>query len=232
MGSTIARSDWPGRLKPSIAGLDEVARLQLAHAWEQEALGEHASIAAFSRLALDLVAAGAPPGLIHSAHRAAIDEIAHTRACFSLASAFAERDIGPGPFLEALGASPGATSRELVLRRLAVESLQDGCLHEGFVAEVAAESLTRSTDSVIGGVLAALAHDERKHAEFGWEVVRWALAEGGDTVRAAVRISISSLPGQTARQWMIPGDGRRQDAVDLFAKTRASVIAEAEKTVG
>lgn len=91
-----------------------------------------------------------------------------------------------------------------MLRRLAVESLQDSCLHEGFIAAVATECITRATDPAIGGVIAALAHDAHKHATFGWDVLQWALAAGEDTVRAAVRISLSSLPAQTARHWMLP----------------------------
>lgn len=230
--AVTARDDWPGKMKPSLVGLDDAARAKFARAWELEALSEHASIASFSRLALDLLAAGAPPTLVHSAHRAAIDEISHARACFSLASAYGGKDVGPGPFLDALGAAPSASSREFVLRRLAVESLQDGCLHEGFAAAVATEAVSKSTDTAVGGVLAALAHDEAKHATLGWDVVTWALAEGGDTVLAAVRISLSSLPAQTARQWVIPGDNRRQDAVDLWNKLRAEVIERAEKMVG
>ena len=44
-------------------------RRRLAELWSQDALLEHASIASFSRFALQLLAVAAPPALVAGAHR-------------------------------------------------------------------------------------------------------------------------------------------------------------------
>jgi hypothetical protein len=48
---------------------------------------EHASVAAFARFTLDLLALGAPADLVQSAQQALGDEIAHAELCFGLAGA-------------------------------------------------------------------------------------------------------------------------------------------------
>src|SRR5262249_9598845 len=73
------------------------ARAALARAWEADALLEHASIAAFSRFAMDLLAVGAPPDLITAALAAATDEVRHARLCFTLAQRYSGQVIAPLP---------------------------------------------------------------------------------------------------------------------------------------
>jgi hypothetical protein len=90
--------------------------------WLQSALFEHASIASFARLALDLMAFGAPPDLIEDAHRAALDEIRHARICFGLAGG----KEGPGPLVT----PPGVTS----LAELVRETIREGCVNETLAA--------------------------------------------------------------------------------------------------
>ena len=71
--------------------------------WLRAALLEHASIASFARFSLELLRYGAPPELVVGAHRAALDEVAHARLAFALASSWSGRDLGPGAMgLEAL----------------------------------------------------------------------------------------------------------------------------------
>jgi hypothetical protein len=74
-----------------------VERATQAEHWTKLGQMEHASIAAFARLQLQLLALGAPPDLVQACNQALIDETAHTRLCFGLASAYAGRGIGPGP---------------------------------------------------------------------------------------------------------------------------------------
>ncbi len=50
---------------------------------------EHASVAAFARLAIDRMIHGAPAELVDAAHVAARDEIRHAQQCYGIASAFA-----------------------------------------------------------------------------------------------------------------------------------------------
>src|SRR5207248_1646672 len=91
-------SEWLAKTTPDASTLSLDDREELARSWLVEARAEHASIAAFSALSLDLMAVGAPPRLLERAHRAALDEIVHARVCFALASAYAGEELAPGAF--------------------------------------------------------------------------------------------------------------------------------------
>ncbi|MEO8705430.1 MAG: hypothetical protein ABI867_35695, partial [Kofleriaceae bacterium] len=143
-------------------------RDQLADAWLESARLEHASIAAFARLALQLVAHGAPPALVAAAHAAALDEIEHARLAFAIASAYAGRPLGPGLF-------PTATRMVATgdLAELALETFVDGCLGETVAALDADRAAAAARDPMIAEILARIAADETRHAELAWSIVAW-----------------------------------------------------------
>jgi len=167
-------------------GVPESARAGLAAAWRENARTEHASVAAFARLTLDLMALGAPPELVASANRDALDEIRHTELCFSLARALDGASQGPGPFPEPRRARTLSRIRTLALAQLAVDSLIDGALHEGVSARVIAKLARRCGEPAIRSVLKEIAADEGRHTAHGWDVVEWCLAEGGTSVAQAL----------------------------------------------
>jgi len=103
----------------------------LAERWRENGKTEHASVAAFARLTLDLMALGAPPTLVAAANQDSLDEIRHAELCFSLATALDGTRWSPAPFPEAGRVPALPRSRPLALARLAVTSLVDGALHEG-----------------------------------------------------------------------------------------------------
>jgi hypothetical protein len=140
------------------------------------ALAEHASVASFSRLALELLALGAPPDLVDDAHAAARDEVRHARLTFGLASAGV--GVGPGP----LPLADLTLAADLV--SLAVATAREGCVAETISALQVAEA--SPADDAERAVLAVLARDEARHAAFAWRVLRWAIDAGGEPVRAAV----------------------------------------------
>jgi len=125
----------------------------LAEQWRQNGRSEHASVAAFARVTLDLMALGAPPRLLADANADAIDEIRHTELCFSLARSLDGKSEDPGPFPEASRVRPGPASRVMGLSALAVHSLIDGALHEGVSARVVAKLAKRCEVPAIRGVL-------------------------------------------------------------------------------
>jgi hypothetical protein len=90
------RRDWLAVLTPNIDGLSSEQREILASSWLADALDEHASVASFACFSMQLLALGAPPDLLRATQRATIDEIAHAEMCFGLASAYADRRLGPG----------------------------------------------------------------------------------------------------------------------------------------
>ena len=82
------RTDWMDELKPRLGGLSENQRRQLSQWWSEVGHLEHASVASFSRFSLQLMALGAPPALLKATQKATMDEIAHARMAYGLASAF------------------------------------------------------------------------------------------------------------------------------------------------
>jgi hypothetical protein len=168
---------------------DPDLRSALAAQWRQNGRTEHASIAAFAKLTLDLVALGAPPKLIADSQRDALDELRHTELCFSLARALDSKAESPGPFPAARSAS-GASG----FLQLAVDSLIDGALHEGVSARVIAQLVKRCDEPAIREVLRELAADEGRHAAHGWDVVEWCVEQGGEAVREALLGAVQGLP--------------------------------------
>jgi len=197
-----AGGNW-AQLSVAAAAAPEL-RAGLATQWRENGKTEHASVAAFAQLTIDLLALGAPPELIAGSNRDSLDEIRHAQLCFSLARALDGKSEGPAPFPEARRRRGGLSrlsdslelgpSRALALARLAVDSLIDGALHEGVSARVLARLVKRCEDPAVREVLRELAADEGRHSAHGWDVVQWCLTEGNAPVAAALRGALAALP--------------------------------------
>lgn len=189
--SLRAGSDWTQGERPSPAGLDEPTRAALEALWLHDAQKEHASVPAFSRISWLLAAVGAPADLLAWSHRAALEEIDHTRRCFALAAGYAGRShsVEPMPDLLLGGLDLQGDPRAV----LAAESLADGCQLEDFNADVAAECARVCEEPVTRSVLAQIAREERSHAEFSWALVTWLLQRDRPYVEAALRDALAKL---------------------------------------
>jgi rubrerythrin len=175
----------------------EELRARLATAWRETGCKEHAAIASFAQLSLDLLAVGAPPYLLDITHADASDEIRHAALCFAIARAFDGEDHGPAPFPAARLLRPLATcSRSLALIQIAIDSLHDGVLNEGMSARILARLAERAADPQLAHHLRAMAVDEARHASHSWRVVEWCLEEGGEHVRRAVHAAARHLPAR------------------------------------
>ncbi len=177
LAEACARGDWTAALRPQLDGLDPALRAQLAERWTQIGLMEHASVAAFARFALQLLAQGAPPSLLDATHEAMRDETRHATLCFALASAYAGRSLGPGA-LPVDGALDDADA-ESILRMV----IREGCIGETVAAIEAAEAAEHARDPVVRQVLAQIAADEQRHAELAWRYVSWALSRDARLAR-------------------------------------------------
>ena len=216
---------------------DEDTRRALAAQWRENGRTEHASVAAFARLTLDLMALGAPPDLVADANRDALDEIRHTELCFGLARAIDGSSESPGAFPEAARARTLSRSRTLALAQLAVDSLVDGALHEGVSARIIAKLARRCEAPAIHTILKEIAADEGRHARHGWDVVRWCLAEGGESVAHALEGALRTLPKTMSspmpdaardghwERWGIMGE-------ELEAQEHEATRADLERRVG
>lgn len=141
---------------------------ELAAAWLADAQMEHASVAAFARLTLELMAVGAPPDLLAGVSQASIDEVGHAKACFSLAGRFGAQAVQP----KALDA---AGPRNDGLPGLALNTFIEGCVGETIAALVAGRGARACQDAASKATLAQIAADEAQHAALAWEILTFAV---------------------------------------------------------
>ena len=175
-----------GCLVPSLTGLTPARRRALAEQFRDAALMEHASIAAFARFTLELLALGAPPSLVADATSAMADEQRHAAACFALASAYAGSPVGPGA-LDVRGCLD-----RVELEHVVVTTFLEGCIGETVAAMEARESAHHVADPVLERTLSAIAADEARHAALAWRFVKWALALGGERTELLLRRELES----------------------------------------
>jgi hypothetical protein len=146
---------------------------------------EHASIAAFARFTLQLLAVGGPPDLVMAAQRAMADETNHAQLAFALAAAYGDRDLGPGSL------AIDACLDETDLPALVAMVFAEGCVGETVAAVEALEALEHASDPAVRAALKVIAEDETRHAELAWRTAAWALAVGGQAVRDCIERTIA-----------------------------------------
>ncbi|HEX8002446.1 MAG TPA: hypothetical protein VF519_07095 [Mycobacteriales bacterium] len=224
---TLLLPEVAGAAAPAPAAAPDVAAL-----WLRAARGEHASVPAFAEVALQLSAAGAPLDLVAAAHRAALDEVAHTELTYALANAAGGTAYAPGALPRLARRRVGPRRRVALLRRLALDALRDGCLNEGHAAALAAAGAASATDAGVRAALTRIAADEARHAELAWRVLGWALDAGGRPVAGAVAYAVRALPLRIdpatpradleAYGWPSPAT-----SAAAYADVRAAVVARA-----
>jgi hypothetical protein len=162
VASVVTRSDWRWSGARSVTTKHE----RLAAFWLRTAQLEHASIAAFARFTMELLALGAPSELVHGASRAMADEIRHAELAFDLASRHVGQSFGPAPL--AVEGALGAVNATDVVERLVVE----GCWGETIAACLARESAA-GVSGWDAEVLSRIADEETEHAALAWRVLAW-----------------------------------------------------------
>jgi hypothetical protein len=160
---------WGGRESAVDLELDGATRAALSRAWLVDAQLEHASVAAFARLTLQLMALGAPAHLVRESQQASLDEIEHAELCFGLASRYGNRAFGPGD-LELQGALD-----DLSLEALLTSSIEEGCIGETVAAMMAGEQASVALDARAKTALERITRDETRHSALAWRIVRWVL---------------------------------------------------------
>jgi hypothetical protein len=220
----VGRGDWLGGTAgdAALSAPDPATRAALAESWLESARFEHASIASFARLTLQLLAHAAPANLIAASLAAAQDEAVHARLCFALGSRLAGSALGPAE-LPVMGALEACT-----LAELAAASVAEGCIGETTAALLAAAERDAATDPATRGALERIADDEARHAELSWRIVQWALRAGGRPVAQAVARAFAEAersavaagvdaPGLDVAAWHAQGR--------LTAAERAAVVS-------
>jgi hypothetical protein len=155
-----------------------------ATAWTRMAQMEHASVASFARLTLQLMAHAAPLDLIGAVQAAAADEVRHAAFAFAEASKRGGETVAPG-------ALPSFAVDAVTLAQLAAAAVREGCVGESVGALLLADAALVESDPVVAAALAEIAADESRHAALSWRIVAWAMRVGGADVRDAVRAAFA-----------------------------------------
>jgi hypothetical protein len=177
------------RVAPVRAGGGSPTHAALAHAWLADALAEHASVAAFARLTLQLMALGAPAELVQKSQEASLDELRHAEYCFQRASRYGGVRYAPAAL-----AVTGALD-DCSLAALIESNLLEGCIGETLASERLRRRAELTNDAELRASLLAISDDERRHAALAFEILAWCrdvdpvlTAAGIDRVLAATRI--------------------------------------------
>jgi hypothetical protein len=182
-----ARGDWHALSRPDVGSLTAEERRSLGEHWCNIAALEHASIGAFARFALQLLALGAPASLLHATHEALADETRHAQLAFGLASAYLGRALGPAE-LDCAGALD-----QLDLPNVARAAFLEGCIGETVAALDAEWALQDCRDPVVAAVLREIAADEAKHAELAWLFAAWVLQQAPHLHQEWLQLAQSEL---------------------------------------
>ncbi len=185
---------------PQVERLGWYERAELSRHWARLGQMEHASIAAFARFQLQLLALGAPLALVEACTCAMADETEHAKLCFSIAQAYAGHEVGPGP-LDVAGSVTAVSLAGVVDLVIA-----EGCFGETSAVLEALELAETSDDAFVQAVHLRIADDEQRHAELAFKFVRWALEQDPVTVRRRIEAARVSDYGQSeaARSVVLP----------------------------
>ncbi len=200
------RYDWKGDLNAAAEVLDPTTAKALTSAWLGDAQLEHASVAAFARLTLELMALGAPASLVRESQAASIDEIKHAEDCFALASRYAKADLGPSQL------SLDGVIGDITLEQLVRTTFEEGCVGETLAAVQAAAAWRVAGDETTRNVLEAIEREESDHAALAFRILRWALAVD-PSLRQVVREELALAREREQHLDLVP----MPDDVDLDA---------------
>jgi hypothetical protein len=208
VASVGAGSSWNEGVAGFVASepLSNESARRIARHWLDNALMEHASIAAFARFSLELLALAAPASLVEESTRAMADEIRHAKLCFSLARRYDAEDVAPGP-LDMTGALGTVELLDVVER-----AILEGCIGETTAALEAGWAADAATDPVVREVLQAIAEDEARHAALAFRFVAWA-AQRDERVGALIERHARAASGE----------GTRGNAGDASVRERAEL---------
>ena len=162
------RSDWSAASSRREVGLDDMTREAIARTFSNAALAEHASVAAFARFTLELLALGAPDDLVRESVCAMSDETRHAKLCFALASRYAASQVGPDA-LDMSGAFADSDFSSVVER-----AVIEGAIGETAAALEAAWAHDAATDDAVRAALSVIAEDEARHAALAFRFLAWA----------------------------------------------------------
>mmetsp|Transcript_8416 Transcript_8416/g.15377 ORF Transcript_8416/g.15377 Transcript_8416/m.15377 type:complete len:397 (-) Transcript_8416:83-1273(-) len=176
-----AESDWTGQKEE--AAPENTKDQGLAAHFLSVGLSEHASVASFSRVVLELMQLGAPAGLVNRTLVAAQEEIRHAQMAFSLAKTWSSQAFALSPL-------EGLEFRPITLEEFADQTVREAVEGETPAALKAALALRFAQHGGVRDFLAAVAVEERRHAELAWATLAWAFLQESPAVQQSASASL------------------------------------------
>jgi hypothetical protein len=192
--------------------------------WRQTGRTEYASVVAFLRLAMDLIAVGSPPNLVLDATNDALDEMRHAQNCFAIAQAFDGNTMRPAAFPVPAKGTRLFHGRLLSLCRIGISAIIDGALYESVSARTMAKMSKKCDDENLRQKLKEIAEDEFRHSAHGWDIANWCIVEGGELVLLAIHSAWFFVP-QT-RRIKFSGVYARADELERYGVHHPAVEKE------
>jgi hypothetical protein len=218
VGAAVGRGlRWADGPRPDVADLDDDTRRALGMMWLHDATKEHGSVPAFAELTWQLAALGAPARLLARCQHSALQEIDHAQRCFAACETYLQREIAVGPIAAAPPRLPAMRGAARLARRVARQTLEDGCLIEDLNADFAERAHALATDPAMRSLTAIIAREEREHADLAWDILLWCM-EVEPSVADHVRRRLARLP----RAIEIPYDLATAEAI---ARADADALA-------
>lgn len=155
-------------------------------------LAEHASVASFARVVMELMQLAAPAQLVDRTLEAGREEVRHAQLAFSLARGWSGEGYQLGP-LNGLEYAP------VSLMELAKQTVFEAILGETPAALRASLALRFASHQGVREFLLQVARDERRHAELAWATVAWAVQAGKAEVLQEVLVALDAAEERLAQ---------------------------------
>ena len=162
-------------------------------------LAEHASVASFARVVMELLQLAAPADLVDRTLLAGREEVRHAQMALSLARSWSVEDFHVGP-LEGLELPP------VTLIDLARQTVFEAVAGETPAALAAKVALRFAQDHAVRNFLQLVAVEERRHAELAWATLAWAIQRGKTPVLEAALAALEVAEAKLM-QSVIPSEG-------------------------
>lgn len=206
---------------PDAQALSQPQREAMAQEWKRIATQEHASIAAFARLSLELLRYGAPAKLIEECHACMHDEIRHAKLAIRWASHLSGQALTLGP-MGALAKQPMSEN----LTQLALANLEEGCCNETLATLLMLDRADRCSHAGMQAAIVEIAHDEQRHAQFAWRLTQWFLEKDPQLWRVLDRrmqtLLAQAEPGQIpSASHELLANGKAEVLTPLWERMRA-----------
>jgi len=200
-------SHWP------LERVQEAAKLpsrewnkEIAEHYRKVGLAEHASVASFSRVVLELMENAAPAWLLDRTMVAAREEIRHAQMAFALA-----RSRSQEPFHVAGmdGLLEGQESGGLV--ELARRTVTEACAGEtpAFLRVAIAKHFVQDVQT--SEYLNAVLVEEKRHAALAWATVAWAVSVAQGDEQRLVRLAVQQNLASTASSLWLQANASAPD---------------------